>query len=225
MRAGNTARDIAILDRGKAWDGAEGTPLPQARLAPVGSLAARLDGEDEPPIIRTLADLRADPERLIDAADIGRIGLAGSYGALRRWVTSGALPHPYRLAGGRMAWRAGDVLKATAPVPDTPHAVRASQDEKLVPLALTINDAVRFSGLSRSSIYEALARDDIKGVRAGRRTLVLTQSLCSYVESRPPYHPTVGPRAVGEPRSEPVPARRQSSDHAKASQKHQNDRC
>jgi excisionase family DNA binding protein len=77
----------------------------------------------------------------------------------------------------------------------------AVQDEKLAPLAMTINDAARFSGLSRSSIYEALARGDIKGVRVGRRTLILTQSLCAFVESRPAYCPTVGPRAGQERRS------------------------
>jgi excisionase family DNA binding protein len=185
----------------KTWGGPDAPPLTQARLAPEGSLAARLDGEDEPSVVRTLADLRADPERLVDAADIARIGLAGSYAALRRWVISGALPNPYRLSGRRLAWRAGDVLKASAPVPDTPGTVLAAQDEKLVPLALTINDAARFSGLSRSTVYQALARGDIKGVRAGRRTLVLTESLHAFIETRPPYCPTVGPRATREPRS------------------------
>jgi hypothetical protein len=66
---------------------------------------------------------------------------------------------------------------------------------------MTINDAARFSGLSRSSIYEALARGDIKGVRARRRTLVLTESLRGFFESRPAYCPTVGPRAGQDRRS------------------------
>ena len=169
--------------------------LTRARLAPAGSLAARLDGEDERPVIRTLADLHADPERLIDTADIVRIGLVGSYGALRRWVTTGGLPNPYRLSGGRLAWQAGDVLKATEPAPDKPCAGLAAQEEKLPPIAMAVNNAARSPGFRGHTMYEVLARGDINGVRAGRRTLVLTESLRAVHRKPAGLSPNGGPRS------------------------------
>jgi excisionase family DNA binding protein len=186
---------------------AAGAPeLPRARLGPSGTLAARLNGEPVLPVIRTLADLKADPERLIDAADMARVGLVGSYGAISRWVASGGLSEPYRMPSGRMAWRAGDVLAAVAP-----RAGGSARDALAetasdagtggavatppLPVAMTVLDAARYCGLSKSSLYEALARGDIAGVRAGRRTLILTASLCQHIERQPPYTPTLGRKA------------------------------
>lgn len=49
--------------------------------------------------------------------------------------------------------------------------------------AFVIADAVQFSGLSRTSIYEALKRGDLKARKAGRRTLILRDDLISYLHS------------------------------------------
>ena len=175
-------------------------PLTRARLGPEGSLISQLDGEPIPTVIRTIADLRADPERLVDAADIARCGLAGSYSAIRRWVTSGGLKPPFKLSGQRLGWRAGDILDAIEPPQDKPETVTSPPDAKLEPYALTINSAAKFASLSRATIYEMLGRGEIKGVRVGRRTLVVTDSLRTNLANRPPYASTVGPGAADEPR-------------------------
>lgn len=51
---------------------------------------------------------------------------------------------------------------------------------------LTIEDATRVSGLSRSRLYEILARGEIEARKAGKRTLIVAESLKSYVERLPP---------------------------------------
>jgi excisionase family DNA binding protein len=55
------------------------------------------------------------------------------------------------------------------------------------PIAVTIPDAVRMSGMSRTSIYEALKRGDITARKAGRRTLVSFADLQAYLASLPEY--------------------------------------
>ena len=55
-----------------------------------------------------------------------------------------------------------------------------------VPLALTIADAVKVSGLSRTAIYEAIKRD-LPALKAGRRTLIPFAELQAYLASLPAY--------------------------------------
>tara|TARA_R110002012_G_scaffold138444_5_gene293673 strand:- start:1949 stop:2137 length:189 start_codon:yes stop_codon:yes gene_type:complete len=55
------------------------------------------------------------------------------------------------------------------------------------PLAVTIPDAVRMSGMSRTSIYEALKRGDLTARKAGRRTLISFAALQAYLASLPEY--------------------------------------
>jgi len=55
------------------------------------------------------------------------------------------------------------------------------------PIALTIHDAVKASGLSRTAIYEALKRKDISARKAGRRTLISFADLQAYLASLPAY--------------------------------------
>lgn len=52
-------------------------------------------------------------------------------------------------------------------------------------ISVDIPDACRISGLSRSFIYEAMARGEIRSVKAGRRRLVLVESLRTYLEGLP----------------------------------------
>lgn len=56
-----------------------------------------------------------------------------------------------------------------------------------LPLAVTIPDAVKASGMSRSSIYEALKRGDLSARKAGRRTLISFADLQAYLASLPQY--------------------------------------
>lgn len=55
------------------------------------------------------------------------------------------------------------------------------------PIAVTIPDAVKLSGMSRTAIYEALKRQDITARKAGRRTLISFADLQTYLASLPAY--------------------------------------
>ena len=57
----------------------------------------------------------------------------------------------------------------------------------MTPLAVTIPEAVKLSGMSRSAIYEALKRQDITARKAGRRTLISFADLEAYLASLPAY--------------------------------------
>jgi hypothetical protein len=53
------------------------------------------------------------------------------------------------------------------------------------PLAVTIHEAVRVSGLSRSELYRRLGAGDIRAVKSGSRTLILMDSLRAHLASLP----------------------------------------
>jgi len=53
------------------------------------------------------------------------------------------------------------------------------------PLAVTIREAVRISGMSRTRIYELIRARRLEAIKAGRRTLILMQSLAAYLASLP----------------------------------------
>lgn len=55
------------------------------------------------------------------------------------------------------------------------------------PIAVTIPDAVKATGMSRTSIYEALKRGDLSARKAGRRTLISFADLQAYLASLPTY--------------------------------------
>jgi len=54
-------------------------------------------------------------------------------------------------------------------------------------LAFHINDAVGAGAGSRSEIYEALRRGDLKAKNRGRRTIILRDDLAAYLASLPDY--------------------------------------
>lgn len=55
------------------------------------------------------------------------------------------------------------------------------------PLTMTIPEAVKRSGLSRTAIYEALKRRDLIARKAGRRTLIAFADLEAYLASLPTF--------------------------------------
>lgn len=55
------------------------------------------------------------------------------------------------------------------------------------PLNLQIPEAVQVSGLSRSRIYEALRKQELRAIKAGRRTLIPVTELEAYLASLPAY--------------------------------------
>lgn len=54
------------------------------------------------------------------------------------------------------------------------------------PFALTIPDAVKVSGLSRTAIYQAF-REGLPARKAGKRTLILAKDLEAYLTDLPTY--------------------------------------
>lgn len=67
-----------------------------------------------------------------------------------------------------------------------PGHVQRLRDASLDPITLPIADAVTFSGLSRSEVYRQLAVGNLRAVKSGSRTLVLVESIRSYLASLPP---------------------------------------
>lgn len=57
----------------------------------------------------------------------------------------------------------------------------------MTPLAVTIPEAVKLSGMSRSAIYEALKNQALAARKASRRTLILFADLEAYLASLPTY--------------------------------------
>jgi excisionase family DNA binding protein len=55
----------------------------------------------------------------------------------------------------------------------------------LAPLAYTIRQSCTVSGLSRSSVYEAIRIGELRAVKRGRRTLILAADLRNWVEGLP----------------------------------------
>ena len=53
------------------------------------------------------------------------------------------------------------------------------------PLAVTIQEAVRISGLSRSELYRRLADGKVRAKKSGARTLILMESLRAHIDGLP----------------------------------------
>ena len=66
-----------------------------------------------------------------------------------------------------------------------PSTIRSSTG--IEPIAVDIPEAERISGLGRSGIYEGMNSGEIDGVKNGRRTLIILESLRRYVASLPRY--------------------------------------
>lgn len=54
-------------------------------------------------------------------------------------------------------------------------------------LAYHVNEVVQAGGGSRSEVYEALRRGDLKAKKRGRRTIILKDDLATYLASLPDY--------------------------------------
>lgn len=56
---------------------------------------------------------------------------------------------------------------------------------ELIPLAISISEACKWSGLGRTSIYQAISRGDLRVKKAGRRTLISLDDLRAWFSSLP----------------------------------------
>jgi excisionase family DNA binding protein len=59
--------------------------------------------------------------------------------------------------------------------------------EKLEKLALTIDEVCELVGVSRTSLYEVIARRELSVRKRGRRTLVLVDDLKKWIGSLPEF--------------------------------------
>lgn len=55
----------------------------------------------------------------------------------------------------------------------------------IVPLAISIAEAVRMVGLGRTSLYAAIAAGKLTTKKAGRRTLIETTALRRFIDTLP----------------------------------------
>jgi len=67
----------------------------------------------------------------------------------------------------------------------------------ITPISVTVNDAVKMSGIGRTALYRALGEGQIQSRMFGRRRLVLTESLQRFIEGLPQerQQPHPSPRA------------------------------
>jgi len=70
---------------------------------------------------------------------------------------------------------------------DPPDISRPDESKPQAPakIAYTIRQAVLASGLSRSSIYEAIKRGDLVARKLGKRTLILDEDLRHFLVTLP----------------------------------------
>lgn len=54
--------------------------------------------------------------------------------------------------------------------------------EHIAPLAVSVEDAARVVGYSRSGVYEFIASGDLKAFKLGRRRLILMTELKAWIE-------------------------------------------
>ena len=57
--------------------------------------------------------------------------------------------------------------------------------QRIEPYAISILDAVRLSGIGRSSIYQAICRGELPIRKSGRRSLILTADLQRWLSELP----------------------------------------
>jgi len=80
--------------------------------------------------------------------------------------------------------------------PSDPNNLSAA--DGTLPLTVTIPDAARLSGLSRSELYRRLGAGDIEARKSGSRTLIVWASLKTYIDKLPPAE-FRAPKAAGNP--------------------------
>lgn len=57
----------------------------------------------------------------------------------------------------------------------------------MLPIVLTIPEAVTTSKMSRTAIYNALKDGSLSARKSGRRTLIPTEELLRYIDALPAY--------------------------------------
>jgi len=56
-------------------------------------------------------------------------------------------------------------------------------------MAFHVNEAAQVGGVSRSEIYEAMKRGELRAKKYGRRTIILRDDLAAFLCALPAYQP------------------------------------
>jgi predicted DNA-binding transcriptional regulator AlpA len=78
------------------------------------------------------------------------------------------------------------------------------------PLAMSIMQAVEWSGLSRSEIYRRIKSGDLRAKKLRSRTLVMTDSIRQLIDSLPDMNPCVSSSFPANDNQQRKPARQAS---------------
>jgi excisionase family DNA binding protein len=65
-----------------------------------------------------------------------------------------------------------------------------NQQSEAAPLAFTVVEAAAVARGSRTSLYAAIARGELRAVKRGRRTLILADDLRRWLSSLPAIQPS-----------------------------------
>ncbi|AMB86675.1 DNA-binding protein [Pseudomonas agarici] len=57
-----------------------------------------------------------------------------------------------------------------------------NQAQQIAPLSVSVEDAAKIVGYSRSGVYELIASGDLKAFKLGRRRLILMAELKAWIE-------------------------------------------
>jgi excisionase family DNA binding protein len=57
--------------------------------------------------------------------------------------------------------------------------------EQIFPIAMTIADVTRRTGIGRTSVFEAIRVGKLRAVKVGARTLIRAEDLTSFLDSLP----------------------------------------
>ena len=61
--------------------------------------------------------------------------------------------------------------------------------DNVTPMLLSVQDACKFAGVGKTTLFGMLKRGEIEGRKAGARTLVVTESLRRWADGLPPARP------------------------------------